>query len=143
METKEDATVYAKSLTDIIQKYADSKFSWGKVDCCIFSGNVVEEFKDVYYPNWHEALTYSNRKSAVKTIKKLGGTSLADLPTAVFNTERKDISDVQHGDIVYYINEDGQGILGVCNGVRAYFLQVGGGLTARMVKDCKYCWSIN
>jgi hypothetical protein len=40
------------------------------------------------------------------------------------------------------VNEKDEGVLGVCNGARAYFLQHKEGLTARNVEDCLYCWSI-
>lgn len=79
----------------------------------------------------------------MKALRKLGCKDLVDLPSIILNTAKKEIKKVKHGEPVYFINEDGTGILGVCNGVRAYFLQQGGGLTARPIKDCIYCWSIN
>lgn len=78
----------------------------------------------------------------MKTLKKLGCNTLEDLPGIILNTEKQDISKVKVGDPVYYINEDGEGILGVCNGKRAYFLSYGGGITARNIEDCKFCWSV-
>jgi len=66
-----------------------------------------------------------------------------DLPEIILGTPKKDISEVKLGDPVYYINENNIGILGVCNGKRAYFLQEDGGITARKIEECKYCWSIN
>ena len=57
--------------------------------------------------------------------------------------KEKEISEAKLGDLVYYINEEGHGIMGVCNGVRAYFLCWDGGITARNINDCECCWSLN
>ena len=88
-------------------------------------------------------MNYTNYKEAKQTLKKLGATDLTDILTVLLNTPKKDISEVKLGEPVYYINEDGEGILGICNGVRAYFLQKNGGLTTRNIEDCLYCWSID
>ena len=132
-----------KNLTTIITKYKDTEFSWKDFDCCLFTVNVVEEFTGRELPLWKEVIGYKSYKGAMKALKELGCKDLVDLPSVILNTEKKDISEVKHGEPVYYVNEDGVGILGVCNGVRAYFLQYGGGLTARNVNECKYCWSID
>jgi hypothetical protein len=132
-----------KDLTAIIYKYKDSSFSWGKFDCCIFTASVVEEFTGRDLPYWKDILNYTNLKESMRTLKKLKCEKLEDLPSVILNTKRKDISEVKLGEPVYYVNEDGVGILGVCNGVRAYFLQVEEGLTARPIKDCLYSWSID
>ena len=79
----------------------------------------------------------------MKALKKIGCKKLKDLPDIILGTSKKDIEKVKLGDPVYYINEEGQGILGVCNGVRAYFLCVEGGLTARKIEECEFCWSVN
>jgi len=132
-----------KNLTDIIYQYKDTEFSWGNLDCCIFTVKVVEEYKDITLPLWRDVVTYKKEKGAMKALIKLGCKSIVDLPSIILNTPKKDISQVKLGYPVYYINEDNIGILGVCNGVRTYFLQKGGGLTARNTQDCKYCWSID
>lgn len=132
-----------KDLTAIIYKYKGSKFSWGKIDCCVFTASVVEEFTGRDLPYWKDILNYTNLKESMKTLKKLKCEKLEDLPSVILNTEKKDISEVKLGEPVYCINEDGIGMLGICNGVRAYFLQTGGGLTARPIEDCLYSWSIN
>ena len=79
----------------------------------------------------------------MKALNKLNCNSIIDLPSIILNTPKKDISSVKTGEPVYYVNEDDTGILGVCNGVRAYFLQKDGGLTTRPIEDCIYCWSID
>ena len=131
-----------KDLSLIIEKYKDSEFSWEQFDCCIFTVSVVEEFTGRKLPLWEGVTNYKSYRGAMKALKKLGCKDLVDLPSIILNTKRKDISKVKHGEPVYFINEEGDGILGVCNGVRAYFLQYGGGLTARNVSECSYCWSI-
>ena len=131
-----------KTITEIVNKYADTNWKWGKLDCCIFSVSVLEEYNNITFSKWREVLNYTDYKSSVRTLKKLGCNSLDELPSIILGTPKKGIKEVKHGDAVYYINEDGQGILGICNGVRAYFLQYGGGLTARNVGDCLYCWSV-
>jgi hypothetical protein len=131
-----------KNLTDIIYQYKNHSFSYPEgFDCAIFSAKVVQEFTGKDIPNIEEIITYRTYKDALKTIKDLGCKDLSEVPSVVLNKPKKDISEVKLGDIVYYINEEDRGILGVCNGCRSYFLQKGGGLTARNTKDCKYCWS--
>ena len=132
-----------KDLSNIIYQYKDTQFSWGELDCCVFTAKIVEEFWDKDLPKWKNVITYDNYRDAMKTLRKLGCKELLDLPSIILDTPKKDISQVKHGEPVYYINEKGIGILGICNGIRAYFLQEGGGLTARLVKDCSYCWSVN
>jgi hypothetical protein len=131
------------NLTNILQKYKDSTFSWGKLDCCIFTVKVVEEYTGKTLPFWREVTFYKGYRESKKALKKLGCKDLVDLPSIILNTPKKPISAVKHGEPVYYINEEGEGILGICNGVRAYFLIKGGGLTTRNVKECLYCWSID
>lgn len=131
-----------RTLTDIIYDYKNTEFSWGDIDCCTFTFSVIGEFTGKKFPEW-KVVTYNDKLGAVKALRKLGCNNLKDLPDTILKTEKKDISKVKLGEPVYYINEDGDGILGICNGKRAYFLQYGGGLTARNVEDCKYCWSID
>ena len=131
------------NLTDIIYQYKENDFTWGQFDCCIFTVQVIEEFINNKLPHWRDVVMYKDYKGAMKALKVLGCDSLEDLPSEVLNTEKKDISKVKLGEPVYYINEDNIGILGVCNGKRAYFLQREGGLTARNVEECEYCWSID
>lgn len=130
-------------MTDIIYQYEDIQFSWEGVDCCKFAVEVVEEFTGRILPLWREVIQYNNYRGAMKALKKLGCKDLIDLPSIILNTPKKEIETVKLGEPVYYTNEDGIAILGICNGVRAYFLQQGGGLTTRPIKDCTYCWSIN
>jgi len=130
-----------KTLTDIIYQYENNKFSWGKFDCATFSVGVLEEYRNKKVPQRENNIKYNDYKSAMKSLKNLGCKEVLDLPSVLLNTPKKDISEVKLGDIVYYINEDKIGVLGICNGVRAYFLQEGKGLTARPIEDCIYCWS--
>ena len=96
-----------KNLTDIIYQYKDTKFSWGYLDCCIFTVNVVEEFKNIKLPFWREVITYDGYKGAMKSLKNLGCNKLEDLPSIILNTKKEDISKAKLGDPVYYINEKG------------------------------------
>ena len=133
-----------KTLTDIIYKYKDKEFSYPDgLDCVIFSLKIAEEYTEKEIIGWKEITTYKTYKGALKTIKKLGCKDVSEVLEAALNIPRQDISQVKLGDIVHYVNEQGRGILGVCNGVRAYFLQEDGGITARRIEECDYCWSIS
>lgn len=131
------------NLTDIIYQYKHTKFNWEALDCCIFTAKIVEEYTGKNLPYWKEVIDYKDYKGAMKALKKLNCKDLTDLPEKILGKNKKDISKVKLGEPVYYINEEGTGILGVCNGARAYFLQQEGGLTARNIEDCLYCWSID
>ena len=113
------------------------------MDCCVFTASVVQERtgKDLL-SLWKTKFNYDDYTSAMKTLKELNSIDLSTAPTEVLGIPRKPISEVKYGDIVYKINERGQGILGICNGVRAYFLQETGGITARNIEDCLYCWTV-
>jgi len=131
-----------KTLSHIIYEYKDKKFKWGKVDCCTFTFSVIGDFTGKKFPEW-KVVTYNNKKGAMDALKKLNCKKLKDLPGIILNTEKKEGSAAKLGEPVYYVNEDGTGILGVCNGKRAYFLQHGKGLTARKIEECEYSWSID
>lgn len=130
------------NLTHIIYKYKDDKFSWGKLDCCLFSAKVIEEYTSRDLPYWRE-VNYSNRLQAMKIIKRLGCNTLLDLPKLVLGTNKKPISQVKLGELVYYIEETGEGIFGICNGAQSYFLNKEVGLVTRKTEDCIYSWSID
>ena len=135
-----------KTITELLEEYKDSKFKWGKMDCVAFAANIAYKFKDKPVPNIQKDWEYHDAKSALKWLKNLNiddFNKLYEAPELFVGLKKKDISDVIHGDIVYYINEKEQGIFGICNGCRAYFLSEEGGLTARDIKDCLYCWSVD
>jgi hypothetical protein len=104
---------------------------------------VVEEFTGKTLPHWREVINYKNTKGAMLALNNLGCKEVEDLPSIILNTPKKDMSNVKLGEPVYYINEEGEGLLGICNGVRAYFVQVGKGLSTRPIEDCTYSWSID
>lgn len=132
-----------KSLTDIIYQYKETEFNWETFSCATFSAKVVSEFKGIDITNFKEIENFKDYEGSLRWLEKMKCKSLEDAPSAFLNVKRKPISEVQLGDIVYFINEKNEGIFGVCNGSRAYFLQVGGGLTPRKIEDCLYCWSID
>lgn len=130
------------NLTDIIYSHRDDNFQYGTLDCCIFVAEILEEYHGKkLLKEWRSILTYDSVISAYKTLRKLGVRQVIDLPPIMINGERKPISEVKHGDVVYYREKDG-GMLGICNGVRAYFMNHNG-LLAVPVNKCKYCWSFN
>ncbi len=131
------------NITEILEDYKDVKFSWGTMDCCIFVGEIAEKItkKPLYKSDWKKVLTYTTAKGSIKAVKALGGKEIVDLPTQVLGVSKRDISTVKHGDIVYIIDDNGDSVLGVCNGVRAYFLAKPKGLIATPIKNCLYCWS--
>jgi len=135
--------VVKKNLTSIIYKYKDLKFNWKDFDCCIFTVNVVEEYTGCPLPLWREVIDYTNFRGAMKALRKLGCKDLKNLPDIILDTPKKPISEVKLGEPVYYINEEGEGILGVCNGAQAYFLKRNDGLVTRKIENCLYCWSID
>lgn len=133
----------AKNLTDIIYKYENSKFNWNNLDCCIFTVSIIEEYTGKELPYWRDVINYSSFKGAMKALKELGCETLVDLPEVILGGPQKPISEVKLGEPVYYINEEGEGILGICNGAQAYFLKKDNGLVTRRIEDCLYCWSID
>lgn len=134
------------TITDLIQEYKNSEFKWGEIDCVTFATTVAYKYKNKEVPNIQENITYNDIKSALQWLKALGIDSFDDLhkaPELFAGLKKKDISEVKHGDIVYYVDsEHKSGLLGICNGVRAYFLSTKNGLTARNIEECKYCWSV-
>lgn len=134
-----------KTLTDIIYQYEDMKFSYeNHWHCSIFCAMVIEEYTGKKIPGWREkAKKINDWPSAKKTLHSLGGDSIKDVPSIFLGADKKkDISEVKLGEPVCYINEEGEEILGICNGQRAYFLTESEGLTARNIEDCECCWSI-
>jgi hypothetical protein len=130
------------TITDLIYKYKNIEFKWGENDCCTFAADIAWKFKGKNPPNIKEIFNYKDLRGSIKWMNKVGAGALDEVPEKYLGLQKKNISEVKHGDIVYYMNENGQGIMGICNGCRAYFLQYGGGVTARPVEDCTYCWSV-
>ena len=134
-----------KDLTKIIYQYKNKEFSYeNHWHCSIFCAKVIEEFTGKEIPGWKEKAELINDwPSAAKILKSLGGKSIRDVPSIFLGADKKkDISEAKRGEPVCYINEDGEEILGICNGQRAYFLTESEGLTARRIEECECCWSI-
>jgi hypothetical protein len=133
-----------KTLTDIIYQYKNTTFSWGEFDCCIFTVKVVEEFTNRNLPYWKEIINYKDRKGSMKALAKIGCKELKDLPNVILGNPIKSIEKVKLGEPVYLTREDtGEGLLGICNGTRAYFVNRPVGITARKIEECEFCWSID
>lgn len=133
-----------RNLTDIIYQYKSYNFTWGKFDCCLFTIMVIEEYTGKTFNSWRKVLSkYNNYSEAKLAMKKLGCKKVEDLPSIILATPKKDISNVKLGEPVYYVNEKGEGLLGICNGAQAYFVQFGEGLVTRPIEDCIYSWSID
>lgn len=133
-----------KTLTEIIYQYKDTEFSWGTYDCCIFAAQIIEEYTGKELPYWKDVITYNDRKGAMKALKNLGCKELKDLPDVVLGTNIKPIEEAVLGDPVYHIRKDtGEGLLGICNGARAYFVKRPKGITALKLEDCEFCWSLS
>lgn len=130
------------NITTILQKYKEFNFKFNEMDCCLFVSKVLEDYYGEPITTVWDNVQYSNLREAVKTIRKLGCKDMSELPSKVLNVPRKNINNVEYADIVYYINEDNMGIMGVCNGKRSYFLGKNGKLTARDTNECLYCWSV-
>lgn len=131
------------SLTDIIYKYKHKKLDYVNLDCCTFTGKVVEEYYNIDLPIWKELSEYNNFSGALKALKEKGINSLEEIPTKILGTERKSISEAETGNVVYTLNDKGQGVLGICNGVRAYFIQPEIGIIAVPIEECLYAWDVN
>jgi hypothetical protein len=133
-----------KTVTQLLEQYKEKDFSWGTMDCCVFVGELSEQIsgQTLHKANWKKFVTYTSFEESKETVKEFGGKKIKDLPSIVLGTPMKDISKVKHSDIVYMEDEEGIGGLGICNGVRAYFLAKPKGLMAVNVEDCLACWSI-
>lgn len=132
-----------KSLTDIIYNYKNKKFNWGTLDCSIFVTECAAEYKGKKFPKMQEIMKYNSKIGAMKALRNLGCRSLSEAPEIILDTPKIPMSKVKVGYIVYYVNEEGEGILGICNGAQSYFLNKEGGLVTRRTEDCLYCWSID
>lgn len=132
-----------KTLTDIIYKYRNQSLDYSTLDCCTFTAKIVEEYFDIDLPLWKDMLGYNNYKDALRVLKKHNINSIEELPTKILGTEKKPISEVKTGDVVYALNDNNDGVLGICNGVRAYFIQPEIGIIAVPIEKCIYAWDVN
>lgn len=132
-----------KSLTEIIYNYSDKKFNWGKLDCSIFVTECIKEYTGKDLPHMQKIKKYNNKIGAMRELRNLGCKSLPEAPEIILGNPKIPMSKVKLGYVVYYVNEEGEGILGICNGAQSYFLNREGGLVTRRTEDCLYCWSID
>ena len=90
-------------------------FEWGKNDCCKFSNAIIKQItgKDLI----PKTLKWHDEESAIKAIKKFGGTLEKSIEKVCINNglEEIDKAFMTCGDLVLYAQADSY-LVGMCNG---------------------------
>lgn len=130
-------------LIDYIKLYGDKPFIWGVNDCCLFSANIIRDYKKVDYASKFRG-KYNTRKEAYNLIHNLY--KVKDLPNLL--TKVLEISpsynfkNVLPGNFVAIKNKEQEYCIGINYGARSYFKGEERGLFAVPNRVCNIYWNI-
>lgn len=97
-----------------ISNWRDTKFEWGKSDCCIFVNDCLNA---IYGINWRiDFGRYATRKGALWQLKKKNIDGWAGL-AEYYGGKPIDVNFVQRGNVVMYDN-----CMGINDGENNFFL---------------------
>lgn len=133
-----------KSITELILEYKINHDTYikGEVDCCIFVADIVKQLTGIDYAE-NLRNKYSTIPEHIKLIEKIGCKSISDLPNILLKTKKKLGKEAKYSDVVYWEpNTESEGMLGICNGARAYFFSLSGKLIAIPIEECLYSWEL-
>ena len=103
------------SFDTFIQENKNKPFIWGSWDCCKFSNALIKHITgEDLIP---KSLTWKDKESAMKAIKKYGGTLLKSIEKACKSKKIKDIPNayMTKGDLVVYKEESE--LVGISDGM--------------------------
>lgn len=95
---------WAMRLGEYIKNNANTPFTWGRYDCCLFVADCCVEVCGVDPAESYRG-TYKTELGAKRAIKKNHGT-LENAFDSYF--KRRELSHVQRGDICTFMNEEGK-----------------------------------
>ena len=98
-----------------IEKNKNKPFEWGTWDCCLFSNALIKNITgEDLIP---KTLKWKDEKSAIKSIKKYGGTLLKSIERACKAKKIKEIPNayMTKGDLVVYKEESE--LVGISDGM--------------------------
>jgi hypothetical protein len=103
------------SFDTFIQENKNKPFIWGSWDCCKFSNALIKQITgEDLIP---KSLTWKDEESAMKAIKKYGGTLLKSIEKACKSKKVKEIPNayMTKGDLVVYKEESE--LVGISDGM--------------------------
>lgn len=126
-------------LSTYLDRVREERFKWGSNDCALFATNAIKAITGHAYTD-DVAGTYSTKKEAAETIRKLGHKTYRQAVIARFGKPLH-AAQARQGDIVM----KGRSTLGVCVGRWSWFVgqdQFGEGLVALPTLDCTSAWRV-
>ena len=133
-------------LKELLLKYEDKGFCWGKHDCGLFSADIVNEITGIDYAEPLRG-TYSSEKEFLSLLRKHKCETYFDLVDKITGLQRNPWGNgVKPGDFVGIQLDEfvSSQILGINYGDRSYFLTRLGKYLKVPTKSRinKYYWSI-
>lgn len=128
---------------DIIEKYSSLPFEWGVNDCCLFSANIIKDWKGIDYAAPLRNM-YVDKETAYSSLETVcGTTNLIEALDVLLNTNhRSDFENIEVGDFVAVRNKEGSYSIGVNYGARSYFQTEERGVSALPNRMCEVYWKI-
>lgn len=131
----------AVQLTQWLNELHKEPFSWSSWHCCHFASSWVKYVKGVDI--MADKPVVSDFKTAKRALKAYGG----DLTVAIsqqLGKEPQSASMARVGDIVLLPaeNDEGVGLVGVCNGRVSFFLDERGGIASIPTERAQCSWAI-
>lgn len=107
-----------RRLVEFIEKNRDTKFEWGKFDCCQFTGKAVEIITG---SNLVEKFgMYKSLEGAQKRLKSQGYNNLLEALTDTLGKPQP-VHTANRGDVVYLVFAGGP-LIGICLGRNSLFV---------------------
>lgn len=127
----------------IIEKYSKLPFEWGTNDCCLFSANIIRDWKGIDYAAPLRNM-YVSKETAYSSLESVCGTSnLIEALDMLLNTNhRSDFENIEVGDFVAVRNKEGSYSIGINYGARSYFQTERKGVAALPNRMCEVYWKI-
>lgn len=121
---------------ELLIEVAKRPFEWGKWDCCIFAGSVIQAITGAN-PATAFMGEYTDKQEAAGKIREIGASGVFDIMTAI-GFDEVPVTLAQRGDIVYH---QGHNALGSCKGVYSSFV-TSSGLMDLPTRECSKAWHI-
>lgn len=128
---------------NLIEKYSNLPFQWGVNDCCLFSANIIRDWKGIDYAAPLRD-TYNDKYTAYKSLEEVCGSSnlIEALDVLLKVKHRSDFENVEVGDFVAIKNKEGSYSIGINYGARSYFQTEERGVAALPNRMCEVYWKI-
>jgi len=127
-------------LAEVVEVARSEPYALGAHDCFRFACRAVEALTGVdLWSEW--AGRYRTRREALRRIHEYGGAGFTEAGTKLFGVAPARVATARRGDVLEYVDPDGEQHLGVCVGGDVAVLAEAG-LAFVKLSQCRHVWRI-